>query len=271
MMKRPNREITRSTHRARGISARLVMLLVALLALVTTGMTPALAQMSRSFAVHSVDTRVVETWIWDLCEQYEEEQCRVIGVSPGNPSQVTVQGGEQVIAAVARLLAKRDTSVARTQTFQIILVQGKRGAGGMDPGLPKSAAAALEDVSQFMPFDSFSLIDTALISTTRDGETVLSGPGEVRYEARLSFFTTESVDGPVIVVRQLRVESQPVWREPPPAGPSAAAERPGGWVRDTLLDTSLSVGVGETAVVGTSKLNGGDEALILLLTALPGS
>jgi hypothetical protein len=33
-----------------------------------------------------------------------------------------------------------------------------------------------------------------------------------------------------------------------------------------VMDTTFSMDVGETAVVGTSKLNGGDEALVVLLT-----
>lgn len=36
-----------------------------------------------------------------------------------------------------------------------------------------------------------------------------------------------------------------------------------------LLATSFSMTVGETLVVGTSKLDGGDEALVVLLTAAP--
>ena len=36
-----------------------------------------------------------------------------------------------------------------------------------------------------------------------------------------------------------------------------------------ILSTSFSIKVGETLVVGTSKLDGGDEALVVLLTAEP--
>jgi hypothetical protein len=33
-----------------------------------------------------------------------------------------------------------------------------------------------------------------------------------------------------------------------------------------VIDTTFSMNVGETVVVGTSKLNGGEEALVVLLT-----
>ena len=40
-------------------------------------------------------------------------------------------------------------------------------------------------------------------------------------------------------------------------------------VAENLLSTSFSIRKGETVVVGTSKLNGNDRALVVLLTALP--
>jgi hypothetical protein len=243
----------------------------ALAALAALAATAASAQsppdtpiMSRSFEVRSVDTRVVETWVWDLCEQHPGEECHVVAISPGNPSQLTVRGTPSVISKVARLLAERDALFEPTQTFQLILVEGSRD-GGMDRALPANAAAALADVAQFLPFDSFRLLDTALLSTTRDGQTALSGLNDVRYDAELSFRRVQAIDGPVILIHRLRVVSEPIWHGPEPGGEE------GRWVEDRVIETSLSVKVGETAVVGTSKLNGGDEALILLLTALPSS
>jgi hypothetical protein len=39
--------------------------------------------------------------------------------------------------------------------------------------------------------------------------------------------------------------------------------------RNTIIDTSFTMDVGETVVVGTSRLRGGSKALIALLTAVP--
>ena len=36
-----------------------------------------------------------------------------------------------------------------------------------------------------------------------------------------------------------------------------------------VMSSSFSADVGQTVVVGTSRLNGGDEALMVLFTALP--
>ncbi len=52
-----------------------------------------------------------------------------------------------------------------------------------------------------------------------------------------------------------------------PAPPAAVTPPP--TVAENLLSTSFSIRKGETVVVGTSKLDGNDRALVVLLTALP--
>jgi hypothetical protein len=52
-----------------------------------------------------------------------------------------------------------------------------------------------------------------------------------------------------------------------PAG-GGAKEGPGRRARP-MIDTSFTMDVGETVVVGTSRVAGGDKALIALLTAVP--
>ncbi len=37
----------------------------------------------------------------------------------------------------------------------------------------------------------------------------------------------------------------------------------------SVIDTNFSMEIGETVVVGTSRIRGGDKALIALLTAVP--
>jgi len=55
----------------------------------------------------------------------------------------------------------------------------------------------------------------------------------------------------------------------PAANAPPAAVTPPPTVAENLLSTSFSIRKGETVVVGTSKLNGNDRALVVLLTALP--
>ena len=71
------------------------------------------------------------------------------------------------------------------------------------------------------------------------------------WEARISFRTHRQAEKPLIMegfalTRTTRDESGPHERR--------------------ILDTTFSMQVGETLVVGTSKLNGDDRALVVLLT-----
>jgi hypothetical protein len=50
---------------------------------------------------------------------------------------------------------------------------------------------------------------------------------------------------------------------------TVASTRPGFQSNRAVLDTSFTMDVGETVVVGTSRLKGGSKALIALLTAVP--
>jgi hypothetical protein len=74
---------------------------------------------------------------------------------------------------------------------------------------------------------------------------------------------------------------EPPHRAPVPGPPSSTTGQPGTppppptpapsppVAAEGLLSTSFSIRKGETVVVGTSKPEGGDRALVVLLTALP--
>ena len=57
--------------------------------------------------------------------------------------------------------------------------------------------------------------------------------------------------------------------ETPQTAPAPPAATPSPTMAEVLLDTAFSLHRGETVVVGTSKLDGGRKALVVLLTALP--
>jgi hypothetical protein len=50
---------------------------------------------------------------------------------------------------------------------------------------------------------------------------------------------------------------------------ASGQSRPAKASRSAVIDTSFTMDVGETVVVGTSRVAGGDKALIALLTAVP--
>lgn len=150
-----------------------------------------------------------------------------------------------------------------TQLFQITLLRAAISGSEELVGVPKNAEKAIRDVRDFLPFKSYKLLDSTLIRAEKGSKasTRLDGVPPQQYDVRL-VYTSSASSGKLSILSFFEVFAvRPPGGTPLPSGVAPQAERP-------VISTSFSVDVGETIVVGSSKL-GGDEALIVLLTALP--
>ena len=146
-----------------------------------------------------------------------------------------------------------------TQLFQVILLRGATSGSEELTGLPRNAEKAVKDVRDFLPFKSYKLLDSALLRIDESGKTQLDGIPPQQYEVSFAF---RPVAGNKLSIWSFRlVAVKPKGGTPLPRGVAPEAER-------ALIDTSFTVDLGETIVVGSSKL-GGSEALVVLFTALP--
>ena len=147
-----------------------------------------------------------------------------------------------------------------TQLFQIILVRGSAAGPEEIVGIPANAAKAIRDIRDFLPFRSYRILDSGLL---RGGE----GPAKLRVDGvapqqyDVSIVWQRLSPGKLLIRRFVVHAVRRPGTAPLPRGVAPQAERP-------VIDTSFSVDVGETIVVGSSKL-GGSEALLVLLTAMP--
>lgn len=225
------------------------------------------ASYQRVYELRALDRNTAESWIWDICEKHrsgDSANCSLL-TPPGNA--ITLVADAAVHADVTRMLAERDIPLP-PQTFQLVLVTGTLAADGIDPQIPAASRAALEDLADLLPFRSFQLIDFAWLRTSQGGSVRLFGDG-ARFEATFRSHSEQERDRrivqiPTFVLRSfaasdLAEASESETSETAPRAPGLPA---------TLLETSLTMDVGETAVLGTSRLNGGKEALIVLLTAV---
>ena len=151
-----------------------------------------------------------------------------------------------------------------TWLMQIVLLVGKtRGPSNVE-NLTKNARKAIEDIQDFLPFKSYQLMDMGLIRTARNARGKLKDQTGRVYDFELSFEKEGRGPSERLVFHNFRL-TQFI--------PAHINERAGGAVApradEEIIRTSFSMNVGETIVVGTSKLDGGDEALIVLLTAIP--
>ncbi len=100
-----------------------------------------------------------------------------------------------------------------------------------------------------------------------DGEAqgLLNGPDDRDYEVRFQFSVSRKAHDGKLYIHEFRLRDEtPHFR----AKKLAAGEAPPAPESD-LVGSSFSIDVGETVVVGSSKLNGNGKALLVLLTVIP--
>jgi hypothetical protein len=135
--------------------------------------------------------------------------------------------------------------------------------------LPENVRPAVEDVRQFLPYKSYRILDVALVRSDRLARTSMKGPDGAAYDVEVSF-SPRPEEGRIVVSRfqvartetprpLTRIETDQLeWQS------AAAPEAP-----RSVVETSFTADLGKTVVVGSSRLDGGQTALIVLFTALP--
>lgn len=195
------------------------------------------------------------------------------------------------------------------QGYSVVLVLGDmQSASSAADNVPLAARKALTDMKDFLPYKSYRLLDAQWILGSQRATTRLRGHDEQEYELTLRGSplggklnvafqlhepgAAESAAG-VRAIKMAELDRalqaanvelakiQERFGEKHPNTQVAAAkvkqlrqEMEGmemSYARGAraIIDTSFSMDIGETVVVGTSRLRGGDKALIALLTAVP--
>ena len=234
---------------------KMLILCSALAAAATAAAQPEPAAPQRSYDFRHLDARVAEVLFWQVCDEEGEARCVVLNAEG---DELVVRADLAVQRRMARLFAERDV-LPVSQRLQLHVLGASPDTTALPDRLEGEPRRALEDFAAALGPRRFTLLDSASIETTDMATTHLAGPGGVVLVAQLRVREVTGVDGDELHV-DVRLSL--------PGGQPATAEggvtvRPG-----DLLQTSLSLEAGETVVVGTSRLNGGEEGLVLLLTAL---
>jgi len=158
------------------------------------------------------------------------------------------------------LLGQRDVPPA-TQEFRVILLRANQS--GRMPDVPADAKAALEDLRDMLAYTGFEMIDSGWLRTSRSGSTTLGEAGS--FQVQLVFAGDPRQDSALLVEGFELAHSQVFWESPDDAGGTPRAHLGDS---KSVLSSQFGINVGETVVVGTSRANGGSEALVVLLTAL---
>jgi hypothetical protein len=233
-----------------------LVLALALAAATAASAQPDAAPPPRDYILQHLEGVTAEALFWDLCGAEHGSACQVLQATDAT---LRVRAPNEVQRALARLLAERDV-VPSSHRLQLHLLTAGRGEGALPPGLGEGPRRALQDLASVLGFGRFALLDSALVETTRDARTHLAGPDGLMLDAGLGVRQVAGLDDEKLLVELVLIAPGPGEQ---PEGRGQPPFRPG-----SLLQTSLSLSSGETVVVGSSRVNGGDEALVLLLTAL---
>jgi hypothetical protein len=153
--------------------------------------------------------------------------------------------------------------------FQTVLILGSATGPSDLTDVPANVTKALDDVKQFLPYKNYRLIDSSLLRSSAEARGRLTAAdGGPEFDLSLSFRPTED---DTLFVRSFGIDTliaQPQNRIVREDGKSRVEHEPPTWVRKNVISASFTVEVGETIVVGSSKLNGSGEAIIVLFTAM---
>lgn len=239
--------------------ASILALTLAALALVPTVAATAQAAeqpANREYVFEHLDAGIAEALFWELCDPATPELCRVVHAGS---RELRVVATPSVQRKMARLVAERD-AVPPSYQLQVHLLSASRQPGEPPAALSREARQALADLSSVLGYRRFELLDSGVVETVRNASLNLTGPAGARVKIGLELRGVSGLENDQLVV-QVGAVSEGNGGAALPAGTPTI--RPG-----HLLDTSLSLDLAETAVVGTTRLDGAAEALVLLLTAV---
>ena len=165
---------------------------------------------------------------------------------------------------VQNLIQKYDVP-ARTVEFQFYLIKATAGGEGLKDGLPDKIKKVISEVAALTRFRSFELLDSPVVRASEGKEIDISGKGTYFYSLGLggrgvSIVTTDEKKQQILVDRFGIHFSIPT-------GLTDAKLA----FRDVGVVTSLTLGDGETIVVGASQIQDHSKepaaAIITVVTA----
>ena len=231
------------------------------------------------YEIRYMDLHAAEALAWEQCPAALKNYCRVAAMAlQGDPTKkayLEVKADPATHERIAQALVKADAK-PRTQVFQVVLLAASGKTGRPAPELSASAQKALADLQGFLPYKSYEVLDTAWIRTTQDdvAEGRVVGLRGASYQMQLRFRVTGAAEEGQLFIDAFQLRSEPTMFQTPAkegtgSGTPAAAPVPTPRPARDLISTSFGLKVGETIVVGASKVDGAEDALVVLLTAVP--
>jgi hypothetical protein len=211
-----------------------------------------------------------------------------------------------LVIAVVLLSAAVASAQSAQRGFSVVLLLGETQPAASGDGLPPAPTLrkALNDVKDFLPYKSYRVLDTQWL---RGGSTRMKGPDDQEYDVDLTVDVIPPVPlctkdcvlnvlfhlqeagaaansseeyGRSIQAAELEKQRASLQAQMPSAQGAmiqemkARLDRVEKQIRlaraRKLIDSRFQMALGETVVVGTSKIGGGEKGLVVLLTSVAG-
>lgn len=202
----------------------------------------------RSYRLHTLDYRIAETLVWEICDRNGGKSSKCYVQFSGQQS-INVHGTPEVHSQVVEMLAERDQMAPLSLLFEIVLVQLSDN-GGVESKAPVAAhqKRALDAIAEVFPSQKATIVDTGLIRMSKRGQTQLADAYGNGYGAFLSVRSIVGGNDGLTFAIDLEVTQ----------GTSDEAR--------AILASSLSIGEGETVVAGSARTDA-ESAIVVLLTS----
>lgn len=198
----------------------------------------------------------------------------------------TVAGSGLAAAQQAAAVAGTTSHTGRAgeaplQGFSVVLVLGDLQGTVASDDVPQAARKALTDMKDFLPYKSYKLLDASwVMCCTQLGRRIGLPSNSVRQSASVNQTLRghEDQEYELELRAHLLDDNRISVSFEMTAAPGTSLEKLPGEVKTPrqamqeknrmIIDADFTMDVGETVVVGTSKMKGGSKALIALLTAV---
>jgi hypothetical protein len=225
-----------------------------------------------NYEIRFLGPHAAETLAWDQCPKDRDNACQVrvySEVKQEGSNALTileVRTDGETHEKISRALARQDIG-PETQTFFLVLLAAGPKPLPTPQQLSPNAHKALQDLQGFLPYKGYEVLDSTLLRGTKSMTGRLVGRNGQGYDVEIFFQQPGGPDSKTLYVSGFTFgEDGPVSIPPPTPEASKSMVRP---PRTRLIRSSFTINQGETLVVGTSRIDGTDQALVLLLTAQP--
>lgn len=208
---------------------------------------------SRKLRTEIVTVKYINAnWAMGLLRHYVSRYGKIQNMPRSN--KIIIEDTPEIVEKILTILNELDVRPLDMQ-FSVDLILGTADSGAAeDLSKDLKADPVIKELRSLMKYRSFRALDSSIIKVQDNSRSYqrIGGNGmDLKLQLSPRYIQEQKGDSFQVELRLSKVQG---------------IDKEGKEVSTTLIDTTLSLKSGERTVVGVSKLDGGDKALILILS-----